>query len=480
MTTLESATLTILKVVKPERDDHPATVSRDPKSTVSVQFNPNTLKLAYQHHPDQGGVGTKAQRRQYASAQPATLSFDLEYDTAEEQGVNQTTGKPNVVNVRVQTAEVRKFVQPPPDKPSAAPPRVQFQWGTLIFNGIITSVNEDLDYFAPDGTPLRAKLTVTITEQNLLFEGKASGPGARKDTAATQPGGVPDRPASQPPPGENRPPGATPGRSGTREPERVLPAVDGESVQQLATRAGGSPAAWRSLMNGLDSPLAIPGGTPVDIGPELEEPATVGRSAGFAAGATASAVESLAGVLGLAPPAGTDVAAPSPASLAPGLASTLPTTSSATDATEAVGFVLSAAGGVGAAVTRVLAEQAAQSTVAARASFEVPPAVSSAAPSVPSAASGEVLDPRVVSYGRAIPLRARLHLPTLADLEAGGRRSLAARAQPAEVTPSGDSGSAPWERLPQTAAGRPAADLAQRSRDARPSTMRWRPGGECR
>ncbi|MGH3823170.1 MAG: hypothetical protein ACRDRA_10110 [Pseudonocardiaceae bacterium] len=472
MSSLEQATLTRLTTRKGS-SGQPDTVQREeppPKGsaspippTVTVQFNPTSLRVTYQNNPDSGGVTAKAQRRQYGSAQPATLSVDLEFDTAEEQLVSQDTGAASrAVDVRTKTAMVRQFVEPPADNPSAAPPRVQFQWGTLIFNGIVTQVIEELDYFASDGTPLRAKLSVSITEQNLKFEGNASGPGARTDRAAIGPGAPgqsPATPGNAGTPAIDPPPGPGPGRSGTRAVERVLSAVVGESVQQLATRAGGNPAAWRSLMNGLQNPLGIPAGTPVVIGPELDTFTTPGRAAGFAAGAAVSAVEELAQVLGLAPEQGP------PGGLLGG--------QSGAAAAEAAGFALSAAGGVAAATTEVLIGQAGREVVVARGSFAPSPS-----PAVPVAADG-VLDPRAVTFGRAIPLRARVYLPTVADLEAGGRRSLAARARPVELPVATAPTTAPWEQLPIVAGERGAADSAQRNRDARPRTIRWRPGGEC-
>jgi hypothetical protein len=460
MAELAKATLLRLDRKRPAKGGQPETVvpKGDP---IAVQFNPTSLRLQQQSNYDRGGLNTKAQRRQYPSVQPATLSFDLEFDTAEDEQPNPNAGRrTKLVSVRDRTKIVRQFMEPPPGKPSNAPPRVRFQWGTFIFDGLVTQVTEDLDYFDLDGTPLRAKLSVSITEQNLRLEANIVGPGARDDRAATQPGGRP----SPPPPGgpsPDPPAGGTPGRRGTNDVRSLVPAVDGESVQQLAARVGGNPTVWRSLMNGLDSPLTLPAGIPVEVGSELEAAETIGRAAGFAAGAAVSATEELAGVLGLA-------AGPAPSGLPAAPAA------GAAEAAEAAGFALSAAGGIASATARVLADGAGRATAAARASFAVPPA-----PPAPAAGEGQV-DPRTLSYGRSLPLRARVDLPTLADIEAGGRRSLAARARPAEVPVAERAGGAPWERLPPVAAGRSAASRAQRTRDARPSTIRWRPGGACR
>jgi hypothetical protein len=412
--------LATLQPVKAVRSARKGTPGRwDPAGkVVTVQFNPTTVKLDRSNNPDTGGAGTKNQKRQYASVAPATLSFDLEFDTAEDSGPG---GQP--VDVRTRTQAVRQFIEPPTDDKGKAPPPVRFHWGKLIFVGIVTHLTEDIDFFARDGTPLRAKVSVTISEQNPEFERNAIGPGARDDEAG---GSAPG-----------------PGGGGTGSVRRIEPALGGESAQQLAARIGGNPAAWRSLMNGLDSPLALPAGTPVQVGPEIDAEDGPGLATGFGPADAgpgldpgASTVDELAaalasGAAGAPPAAGTDRVA---------------------------GFALTAAGGTAAAAAAVLAARAAAAADAERAAFAAPPPPS---PISPPPAAGARPDPRALSYGRAIPLRPRVG------------------SAPAETPATGPVTGAPWERLPPAPAGRSAADRAQRSRDARPRTLRWRPGGEC-
>jgi hypothetical protein len=407
----------------------------DPEDVIEVQFNPTSLKIQYSNHADAGGVTASAQPRQNPAVQPAVLSFDLEYDTAEDPDVD----------VRTRTAAVRRFVQPPRKAPKSPPPLVRFQWGTFVFNGRVTQVTEDIDYFGADGRPLRAKLSLSITEQDPSLEGNITGPGARTDAQATEPGGAnrPEPPARPLDP----PPGPGPGQRGTARPQQAVPALEGESLQGLATRLGGSPASWRALATGIDDPLNLTAGLTVQVGAEIEMPASLGTSLGFAAGSTVGAQsgDDAAEVVGTASAA---------------LAGLLP-----------AGIELTATGGVTAAAGR-LANAAAQAGAdAARASFSVP-----GAPPVPAS---DPVDPRLLTYGRALPLRARPQVSTAANSQAGGPTSLTARARPREA-PVTAQGGTPWERLTPGAPGRAAADAAQRARDACPSTMRWRPGGECR
>ena len=125
---------------------------------------------------------TETQRRQNPSTQSATLSFDLEFDTAEEIG----EGGP--VDVRTKTMIVRQFAEPPSNKGKEPPPLLKFIWGTFTFVGIVTQLTEDIDLFSPEGRPIRAKVSVTIKEVRLDIEAKTTGAGARTGENATPPG----------------------------------------------------------------------------------------------------------------------------------------------------------------------------------------------------------------------------------------------------------------------------------------------------
>ncbi len=330
-------------------------VPRVDGDAIPVQFNPATLRISRRNNVDRGGVTAQTQKRQHPSQESSSLSFDLEFDTAEQGGGGE------YVDVRRWTALIRQFVEPPPERPKDPPPAVRFAWGTLIYDGIIEEVTEELDHFAPDGTPLRAKVAVSIREQNFQYEANQQGPGSRDARAAIDPGGSAATPT-----------GSAPGSSGTRQPQRIVRAHAGESVQETLTREGLDPAAWRGAMRGLDGPLTLAAGTSVQVGAEVSGGAGIGRSDGFAAGPAPTSEAALAVALG-----GT-AAGPRPSP-------------------RAAGFALSAAGGVAAAVTAVASADAARGRAQASASFDVPSA---------PRPEGEV-DPRALTYGRSIPLRTR-------------------------------------------------------------------------
>jgi len=390
--------------------EYPATAGEPTEvgDVVTVQFNPTSLRIERRNNVNDNGKGTKTAVRTVSSVEYATLSLDLVFDTAEEG-----------TDVRLKTLGVRQFIQPPTNNQAKAPPNVRFTWGALKFDGILTQITEELDYFSPAGVALHAKLSLTFGE---ALPARLEGPPKRDDQAAQPPGGATI--------------GAL-GTSGTLNPIRVVAAQAGESVQQMLSRLNLDPAGWRSAMNGLQSPIALAAGTQVQLGAEVSAGARIGVSAGFAAGVQVGVAAELSGAL-----AGVQQ-----------------------DPT-AAGFALSAGGGVSQSQQAVLAEQTTSAEVAARSSF-----------AVPTAPADGAVDARALTYGSSIPLRARADADTTAQIQAGGQLGVTARAQADEVPVASSPSVPPWQQLPPS---NPAADSAQRTRDARPTTMRWRPGGECR
>jgi hypothetical protein len=425
-------------------------------AAIPVQFNPTSLKLD-RTNDTSGGATTRAQRRNRPNEGHATLTLDLEFDTAE----GGPDGQP--LDVRTKTADVRQFAEPSKDNPKGAPPRIRFEWGTFRFDGIVTRLGEEIDYFSSDGLPLRAKLSLTITGQDAQFESNATGPGSRTDQGSSAPGGAP----------ASTGPNAGP----TRNPTQAVPAQDGESMQQLLSRLNADPAGWRSAMAGLSSPLGLTAGFAVQLGASASVSGGIGVSAGFAAGLDVSAGAGVSAGVGVTAgggisagagvSAGVGVAAG--AGISAGAAAGVGVSAGGTVgfAAEAdAGFALSAGGGVAAVVGRTLGRQAELAASSARGTFEVPAGVSvsatasasasaSAGASAPASASAaasanasasasfpvSAVDPRAISYGYGVPLRPRV--------------------LPASGAPAASAGL--------------SAQAERRGRDARSSTMRWSP-----
>jgi hypothetical protein len=335
---------------------------------IHVQFNPTSMRIQ-RNNDTSGGATTRAQRRQQPNEGHATLSLDLEFDTAE----GGPGGSP--LDVRSLTGELRQFAEPPDGKAKKAPPRMRFEWGTFHFDGIVSSLTEEIDYFSPDGMPLRAKVSLSITGQDAKFEANQTGQGARRD-------------------GSQGSGGAGPGGQPTTNPDRAAAAQDGESVQQALSRLGLDPAAWRSAMAGLDSPLGLTAGAQLAVDASASVSAGLGATAGFGAGAALSAG------------AGVSASAQLDARVA---AAATATGSVSVSAQADAGFALSAAGGVAATARGIAVAEAQAGVATARASFAVPapatpPGVLSAHAS--ASASAEVdLDVRASTYARGVPLK---------------------------------------------------------------------------
>lgn len=141
---------------------------------VPVQFNPETLKVAYSNRSS-GGDQRGGSAIQFVGRGTTKLSFEMWFDvTAPEPDA------PTETDVRKMTEKVVKFIQPRPTNESDkfVPPGVRFLWGTFLFDGIVDSIDESLEFFSPEGKPLRASISVDISQQEIQFQfGNQGAPG---------------------------------------------------------------------------------------------------------------------------------------------------------------------------------------------------------------------------------------------------------------------------------------------------------------
>ena len=209
--------------------------------TVAVQFNPDSLKLSFANQiqnknptaataggdgkssvPDQGS-GTSG--LQYVGAGTTKLSVQLWFDA------NAGADGLRVNDVRQLTQKVIYFMKArpvPKDDTKFVPPGLRFQWGSFTFDGLVDSIEETIDFFSPEGQPLRASIALGMSQQTILL--------GNTDGAAR-------------PPGTPRGPGVLP----------LTAAAAGSTLQGLAAAAGGD---WQAIAaaNGIDNPrLLVPG-----------------------------------------------------------------------------------------------------------------------------------------------------------------------------------------------------------------------------
>lgn len=197
---------------------------RESGRVVPVQFNPESLKVSFTNQVSGGDQGESA-AVQFIAKSTTKLAVDLWFDgTVDDTGRELATPR----DVRKLTEQVALFMKPDPDAKSAkkkkkpAPPGVRFLWGTFLFDGVMESMSESLEYFSEEGVPLRSKVSISLSSQDIQFEFDDPAP-----SNVSNPGLVP--------------------RQGVKQ---------GDTVQDVSAR-NGDPDGWRSVAeaNDVDDPL---------------------------------------------------------------------------------------------------------------------------------------------------------------------------------------------------------------------------------
>jgi hypothetical protein len=227
---------------------------------VEVQFNPESLKVTFANQivqPQGGDQSSGNAGRQFVGAGTTKLVLTLWFD------VNAMEGD-SVDNVRRLTQKVVFFMTPQKsdaDPKKLAPPGTRFQWGSFLFDGMVDGLEETLEFFSPDGKPLRASINLTLSQQKILeadFKGD---------------GNVPARPGHKP----------------------LKAAKQDESVQSMAAKSGRDD--WRPIAaaNGIEDPLRLSPGQLVDLNASVDVGIGAGASIGAGVGASLSAGVSAGG-----------------------------------------------------------------------------------------------------------------------------------------------------------------------------------------
>lgn len=228
------------------------TVHDDPDmpKKIQVQFNPESLKIAFSNQlAGQNNRGGSA--IQFASRGTTKLSFEMWFDVTAQHHSNQQGAQhhqapaqahqtqagqnaqpqPAIDDVRRLTAQIAAFMKTKKsgsgEKAKYTPPGCRFQWGTFLFEGVMESINETLEFFSEQGKPLRASVSVSLTKQ---------------DVEVTFP---PQPPATQ--------------TAGTHPQQQ---ARAGDSVQSMSAREG-HPHDWqeRAIANDVEDPIRVALGT---------------------------------------------------------------------------------------------------------------------------------------------------------------------------------------------------------------------------
>ncbi len=202
---------------------------------VPVQFNPQSLKLNY---ANQWGSGNQAQgsSTQFVSTSTTKLTLELWFDVTLPLPNGWSDQLPNPDgDVRKMTEQVTYFmtVQNPtaPNQDSRVPPSMKLQWGSFLFHGTMDSMDETIDLFSPDGVPLRSNVSISISKHDLKFEFPQAG-GPQSAAVGTAP---------------------------------LATANAGDSLSQMAAKAGVSNWQGVAQANGITNPRLLQAGTMINL-----------------------------------------------------------------------------------------------------------------------------------------------------------------------------------------------------------------------
>lgn len=216
---------------------------------LQVQFNPASLKVTYSNQVENGGDNSAA--LQFVGRGDSKLAIELIFDVSGEDASDRQ-------DVRQITRRVAYFMTPNPtdeapsggsdsgsggaeeEQPRYKVPGVRFQWGTFLFDGVMVSMDENLELWSEEGRPLRATVSINLSQPGINFNFRS----------------LNDNQAATDSPGTNRPAGTTP----------MTPAPAGANLQGLVANAGIN-ADWKAVAsaNGIENPRDLATGGLVNL-----------------------------------------------------------------------------------------------------------------------------------------------------------------------------------------------------------------------
>ena len=129
-----------------------ATIQPEGQGVIQALFNPNAYTVEKSNQIAEAAVpGLQAPILQYVHGNTRTLTMQLFFDTYEEQ-----------TDVRQYTDKIYGLLEIDPG--THVPPICQISWGGFSFRGVLDHASGQFSLFLPDGTPVRADLSVTFKE----------------------------------------------------------------------------------------------------------------------------------------------------------------------------------------------------------------------------------------------------------------------------------------------------------------------------
>lgn len=125
---------------------------------IVLQFNPSEYAYSKSARYSASGEGDNADSVQYMGTREGSLSLSLQFDTSAISNVASTSRE--ATSVAKKTGQIEKLAQV--ESSLHRPPEVTFIWGDISYKGFVTSVKTTFTLFNRSGTPIRAKLDLTI------------------------------------------------------------------------------------------------------------------------------------------------------------------------------------------------------------------------------------------------------------------------------------------------------------------------------
>ncbi len=254
----------------------------DGQEIVPVQFNPDSLKVSFSNQ-NASGDQRGASAIQFVGTGTTKLSFDLWFDVTNPEHVLVDKAEHTLVresedqapkgtappaDVRELTGKVVHFITPDTKNnkgtakdPKYIPPGLRFLWGSFVFEGVVDSINESLEFFSPEGRPLRAKVSISMTKQEIFFK--------------IQEKGVAPAPPHQ--------------------------AKEGDTVADLKGNSSGNPEGWQDMAaaNGVENPRLLEPGSLIDTSAGISGGLSGGLGAGVGGGLSAGVSGGIGGSAGV-------------------------------------------------------------------------------------------------------------------------------------------------------------------------------------
>jgi|GEM_PF-689828 len=158
------------------------------QTEVEIQFNPTSLKVVLANTIGENERSGSRRAAQFIDKSSSTLTVELIFDTTDQYFTRKKSEESEEteevrVDVRSKTRPIAQQFMKPVDvgNKHVAPKRCLFAWGTFAFVGIMESFDETLEFFSSKGTPLRATVSLKLTESRFQFRSEAA-KAAERDT----------------------------------------------------------------------------------------------------------------------------------------------------------------------------------------------------------------------------------------------------------------------------------------------------------